>query len=99
MRTTDLHCRGETSYTRHDFRVVIQDLQEKTTRFTFHIKKEPLKQQLHLRRNSDQGQTGATSEGSIADGRQRGRQEHFTESRIDKEGVLETNKINQVNRK
>ena len=52
-------------------------MQEKTTQITFHITKEPLKQQLHLRRNIDQGQTVAMSEGTRADGRQRSRQEHF----------------------
>ena len=66
-------------------------MQEKTTQFTFHIKKESLKQRLHLRRNIDQGQTVATSEGMIADGRQRGRQEHFAQRRIEIEGELETN--------
>ena len=53
-------------------------MQEKTTQIAFRIKKEPLKQQLHLRRNIDRGQTVASSEGSRADRRQRGRQEHFT---------------------
>ena len=61
-------------------------------RFTFHITKEPLKQQLHLRRNIDQGQTGAISEGTKANGGQRGRQEHFAQRRIDIEGVLEPKK-------
>ena len=70
MRTTDLHYRGETSHTRQ--RVLFET-------YTNYIsyKKEPLKHQLHLRRNSDQGQTVATSEDMIADGRQRSRQEHF----------------------
>ena len=67
-------------------------MQEKIAQFTFRIKKETLKQQLHLRRNIDQGQTGATSEGKISDGRQRGRQENFAQRRIDIEGVLETKK-------
>ena len=67
-------------------------MQEKTTPFTFHIKKESRKQQLHLRRNIDQGQTVATSEGMIADGRQRRRQEHFAQRRIEIEGELETKK-------
>jgi hypothetical protein len=51
-------------------------MQENITQFTFHIKRTP-QQQLHLRRNIDQGQTGAISEGIRADGRQRGRQEYF----------------------
>ena len=67
-------------------------MQEKIAQFTFRIKKETLKQQLHLRRNIDQGQTGAISEGLIFDGRQRGRQEHFAQRRIEIEGVLETKK-------
>jgi hypothetical protein len=66
-------------------------MQENITQFTFHIKKKP-QQQLHLRRNIDQGQTVAISEGLIADGRQRGRQEHFAQRIIDIEGVLETKK-------
>ena len=41
------------------------------------------------RRNIDQGQTVAIREGIMADGRQRGRQEHFAQRRIDKEGELE----------
>ena len=48
-------------------------MQEKTTQFTIHIKKESLKQRLHLRRNIDQGQTVANREGRMADGRQRRR--------------------------
>ena len=59
------------------------------TLHNLHFIKKNLKQQLHLRRNIDQAQTDATSEGIIADGRQRGWQEHFAQRRIDIEGVLE----------
>ncbi len=54
---------------------------------------------MHLRRNSDRGQLVAISEGSKTDGRQRGRQEYFAKSRIGIEGILETKRINKVNRK
>ena len=67
-------------------------MQEKTTQFAFHIKIRSPQQQLHLRRNIDQGQTVAIREGLIADGSQRGRQEHFAQRIIDIEGVLETKK-------
>ena len=63
-------------------------MQEKTTQFAFHIKIRSPQQQLHLRRNIDQGQTVAISEGIIADGRQRGRQKHFAQRKIDKKGEL-----------
>jgi len=72
-------------------------MQENITQFTFHIKKRTPQQQLHLRRNIDQGQTVASREGLIADGRQRGRQEHFAQSRIEIEGELETKKKIKVN--
>jgi hypothetical protein len=67
-------------------------MQENITQFTFHIKKRTPQQQLHLRRNIDQGQTVAIIEGIIADGRQRGRQEHFAQCIIEIESELETKK-------
>ena len=90
MKTTDLHHIGETSQTR----LKGSHLRYAREHYTIYIsyKKRTPQQQLHLRRNIDQGQTVAIREGRIADGRQRGRQEHFAQRIIDIEGVLETKK-------
>jgi hypothetical protein len=90
MRTTDLNHIGETSQTR----LKGSHLRHARKHYTIYIsyKKRTPQQQLHLRRNIDQAQTGATKEGRIADGSQRGRQEHFAQRRIEIEGVLETKK-------
>ena len=96
MITTDLHYREEISHKR-------QGMQFETCNRRLHDEsfmwKGSIKHQLHLRRNCDQGQTVAMTEGTIADGRQRGRQKHFAQHRIVIEGVLETKRINKVNRK